>query len=565
MAQARVRNQRLSPYAYIHDQLDLHAALAPGLERNDLLPPRPDDRAGGEVAERFVRALDQLIVSGRYEPDLGVFVSVPKPSYASRPAALLTASDKVVFWALVEPLRARIERSLVSDSALLWPRAETTAKRWPQFETSPMSAQGGYIVRADVGGFYESIDHETLGERLVHLTGRTDIVAALLDFLGQVMRAPRGIPQGLAASDVLATAYLSSVDSGMLRHGYAYWRHGDDIRITVQDHDGGRLAVHRFEALLRSIGLLLNSDKTRVLHRETYARQMRAIDAERTQLRTRLAVAREKELLGAGVESDDVVTLIERAGIDRQTQWDLFYHGSIGLEDIVEQLRPHLEPDDVTLAAATFEEALSRAPDTDAPATLSPEMFHGMLSSAMTTLIAARDATPLASAASLALRFPSETELVATYLRALAASHPSDVAAEIIAALSGGYTTGWQQAWLLGALRGVVAAVDATAIGAMVEIARTIATDEESSWLARAEGARLLADAGELDQDLLTRLWARAPAAVRPDLALAVSVVAGAAGAAGAAGEDTAPAWAVAFRDSLRDDPMLQVVLNRAR
>lgn len=559
MALARTRNPRRTPYTTVHDQLDLRAALAPGLERNDLLPPRPDDRAGGEVAERFVLALDQLVVSGRYEPDLAVFVPVPKPSYASRPAALLTASDKVVFWALVEPLRARIERSLVSDSALLWPRAEATPKRWPEFETAPMSAQGHYIVRADVGGFYESIDHDMLAERLIQLTGKTDIVAALLDFLGQVMQGSRGIPQGLAASDALATAYLSSVDAGMLRHGYAYWRHGDDIRITVHDHDGGRLALHRFEALLRSIGLLLNSDKTRVLHRETYARQMRAVDAERAQLRTSLAVAREKQLLEADVESDAVVTLVERAGIDRETQWDLFYHGSISLEDIVEQLRPHLEPDDVTLAAAMFGDALRRAPDTDASDALSPEMFHGMLSSALTTLIAARDATPLESAASLALRFPSETELVATYLRALAASHPSDVAAEAIAALSSGYTTGWQQAWLLGVVRAVVAVAGATELTAAIEIARTIATDEESSWLARAEGARLLADAGVLDQDLLARLWARAPGGVRPDLVLAVSAV------ASAAGDETGPVWAAAFRDSLRDDPMLQVVLNRMR
>lgn len=87
-----------------------------------------------------------------------------------------------------------------------------------RFETAPTTASGDYIVRADVAGFYESVDHDILGARLITLTGKTALVDVLIDFLRQVMGAPRGLPQGLVASDVLATAYLSSVDSGMLRY-----------------------------------------------------------------------------------------------------------------------------------------------------------------------------------------------------------------------------------------------------------------------------------------------------------------------------------------------------------
>jgi hypothetical protein len=39
-------------------------------------------------------------------------------------------------------------------------------------------------------------------------------------------------------------AYPSNVDSEVLRVVHHYWRHGDDIRMTVSDHAGGRRAVH---------------------------------------------------------------------------------------------------------------------------------------------------------------------------------------------------------------------------------------------------------------------------------------------------------------------------------
>jgi hypothetical protein len=549
----------LNSYALILERLDLRAALTAGLERNDLLPPRPDDRAGGEVGERFIAALAQLMASGRYEADRAVLVPVPKPNYATRTAALLTAADRVVYHALVEPLRTRIERGLVSDAALLWPRAESTDKQWTRFEITPTQSVGDYIVLSDVSGFYESVDHDLLGDRLVALTGRTELVDALVDFLGQVMQSPRGLPQGLSASDALATAYLSPVDAGMLRHGCAYWRHGDDVRIAVADHDAGRLAVHRFENLLRSVRLLMNGDKTKVLLRETYQRHMHAVDDERDRVQSRLTAAKERAVLSADLDDEEVGNLVERAGIDNQTLWNLFYHRNISLEEIVEQLRPHLKPDDISLALATYKEAILKAPDVGGGQALGLEIFHAMLSSSLTTLIAAREATPLVEIASLVSRFPSETELLATYLRALASNRPQAVVDAATRALSAGYTTGWQQAWLFSVVRKVVEETSGTDVGPLVDIAVAIAKDEEKSWLARAEAARFLACAHSLSHELLTRLWASSPAAVRADLAAAVATV------ATSRPETEASAWAEVFQDSLREDPLLQVVLNRSR
>ncbi len=554
---SRPAPKRDNAYSALATELDLKAALIPGLERNDLLPPRPEDRAGGQVAQRFVAALETLVLCGRYEADRAVLVPVAKVNYATRPAALLTAADRVVYHSLVEPLRARLEKGLVSSTTLLWPRAELVGKQWASFERSPMSVSGNYIVRADVAGFYESIDHEVLGDRLIRLTGRVALVDLVIDFLGQVMGAPRGLPQGLAASDALATAYLSTVDAGMLRHGYAYWRHGDDVRVTVTDHDAGRRAVARLESLLRAVRLLLNADKTRVLKRATYERQSGLIDLERQRVRDELTLTREKELLAGAWADDDIESLVERAGIDTQTQWDLFYHGSLDLEDIADQLRPHLNPTDVELAKAMYRNALERAPDKGGMGALGSEEFHGMLSHSLTTLIASRDSMPLTDVAGLIARYPSETELLATYLRAVASTEPAAVCGQVLAAIDG-YATGWQQAWLLGALREVLEQAPGPYADACVERVLAIARDEESPWLARGEAARCLGAARRLDQELLSRLWGAAPTALRSDLAAAVSVVTG-------SSRTDRPAWAEAFLDSLQDDPMLAVVVQRAQ
>lgn len=522
------------------------------VKRNDLLPPRPDDKVRGQVGERFVAALKHSLSTGDYEPEHAIIIPVTKPKYSTRPAAMMNLADRVVFHALVDPLRPRIERGLVSDRVLFWPRAtKEVDKRWREFEAAAINAPGDYIVRADVSGFYESIDHQLLQQVLVKLTGMVELVDVLLDFLGQVMNSPRGLPQGLDTCDVLASAYLSDVDSEMLRAVDHYWRNGDDFRMTVSNYDAGRRAVHLLENQLRSVRLLLNADKTRVLHRKTYADQMDAVEQKRKETQRKILVERESRL--ADAEYDDVSELLEKAEIDEETQFELFYHRTISLQDLADELRPHLEPSQVEVAVATFTEAMARAPGGSAPDTLSDEVFHGIVASSFTVLLADKHRLPISESAGLVRRFPDKTELVCTYLRGVSSSYPEEVAAAATDLLTSGYLLGWQQAWLFTVLRSVAASAPDTEINAGVRAAVDVASDEESSWLARAEAARLLAQVGKLSHELVIKLWNRGPVAIQTDLTAAVAVMAEGKGET---------AWAEAFRDSLNSDALMQVVLS---
>ena len=183
-----------TPYQNVVDQLDLAAALTNGSERNDLLLPRAEDKVGGEVGNRFLQALIRDLERGRYDPAPAYTVRVPKSTSATRPAALLTLNDRVVYAALVATLRSRIDSYLLGEEIVFWPRGLQRNKSWLKFEHSPLTDSCKYVVLADVSGFYESVDHRRLAERLIRATGKRAEVEALSHFLTRVMGGSGSTP-----------------------------------------------------------------------------------------------------------------------------------------------------------------------------------------------------------------------------------------------------------------------------------------------------------------------------------------------------------------------------------
>jgi hypothetical protein len=81
-----------------------------------------------------------------------------------------------------------------------------------------------------------------------------------------------------------------------------------------------------------------------------------------------------------------------------------------------------------------------------------------------------------------------------------------------------------------------------------------LANDESCDWIARAEAVRLLALGERLEHGLAVRLWARVPHALRAEIADGIFTLA-----------RKAPdkVWVQAFADTLRVDPVIQVVIQR--
>ena len=56
-----------TPYQRIAERLNIDAAVVAASARNDLLPPRQEDRAGGALGKRFSEYLIRELKTGRYD------------------------------------------------------------------------------------------------------------------------------------------------------------------------------------------------------------------------------------------------------------------------------------------------------------------------------------------------------------------------------------------------------------------------------------------------------------------------------------------------------------------
>lgn len=529
-------------FQQIATRLDLTRALKQAVVSNDLLPPREDDHVAGELSKRFLSHLKKTLDEGRYEPDAASFVQVPKPGFTSRPAALLTLTDRIMYEAVVDLVRPRLTKYLISSDVVFWPRESYVEKRWADFEKAPVQSGLQYIVQADVSGFYDSIDHEQLEDLLVHATGEREVASAIKEFLSHVMDSRRGIPQGLLPSDTLATAFLQPVDAALVRDGFEYWRHGDDMRLAVPTVSRAREAIATIELLLRKRGLLVNGAKCAIIRRVIYKRDLAAADAVMRETREKLLARRIRRLRSS---EEQLTEAMEQAELDEQWGWDLFYHHTVSIDEVIELLRNHLEPSDIEIAEQVFIQTVRRAPGkTNA---IPQEHFHQQLTRSLLRLAAGRSPVGLKHAASIIARFPDKTDLVAGYLMAMQKTHGKDSvrqAENVI--VSDLFTTAWQQAWLFRVFaRGIRHVIK----GTLDKLAH-LANDEGSHWLVRVEAMKVLARAGKLDRELLSRSWKLTPRPYRCDLIAA------------AASMRATHDWARKFLDAARHDPVEDVVVR---
>ena len=499
-------------YQEISSALDIKGAVGDAARRNDLIPPRLEDKVSGELGKRFFERLIRDLERGLYDPQPAYFVAVPKNSLITRPAAILSLADRIVYEAIVSVLRPRIESFLLGEDILYWPRGQRSAKRWEDFERSAIKPDCDYVVRSDITAFYESVEHERLAGAIVEATGYREVADALVDFLGRTMQSARGLPQGLGGSDALATVYLAKVDLGMTRRGMQYMRHGDDVRVAAKTYQEGRLAVGYLEAEARQLGLVLNGEKTRVLKRQTYAETVSAFERNWAAARGQAIEAKIETMAG---DSDKLLAAIKETGME-QLGWDLFYHGNIDLDDAIERLRPLIEPEKVRVAERLFRDAMRKMKGQGGE--FNREEFHQQLVGALVQLSAGRSTVALPYIGTLAKTYPDKTEALCLYLTSMKGVRPGSVVTQAKRAIMS-QVTEWELAWIVRVLSGLRRRVP----GEVVEELGEWLARPHGRWLAAVEVAKLVGARGELEQDAVVRMWNAAPSVFQVDLVVAAA------------------------------------------
>ncbi len=483
------------------------------VQLSDLLPPRPSDQAPAHLVDWLVTS--QLERLQDFEPATRAeFFRVPKVAFSTRPAALLALPDRLNLEALASLIEARLPAQLADQ--VKWPRTRSDSPPSQDYASEPLSWQSPYIVKADVTAFYEAIDHSLLAViAALRLRTHSSVTQALEFLLGAVMGTNRGLPQGPAASDVLATLYLTPVDDKLASSGWPFIRYADDYFIAAQSPSEARSRLAHLETWLQDLGLSLSSSKTQIMKRSTYERGLlnRTNSVER--VRERVRQMTEDRLL-ASEDSSEVEETLRDAGVDEDLLFAVLYHQTTTLEELLEDMREQLAPSLVESYAILFHERahlLETAEVTDDATRVERELRECLI-----VLASGSYPIRLSLLDHVLEWFPKTTPHVATYLAAIADRQPEPAIALLNSWLRDPSHSDWTTGWVCHTAE----RSEALRSPVVLETFESLMADQDRGWLTRTAASRVLALADRLTERSWKDLYAEAPPAIKSELAFSV-------------------------------------------
>jgi len=226
-----------------------------------------------------VEALVERLKSKRYRAKLVRRKYIPKEKGKERPLGILVIDDKLVQAACAKLLTAIYEEDFLDCSYSYRPgRGALDAVRDLTFDLQ--YGCYGYLVEADIKGFFDNMDHEWL---LRMLSLRIDdraflnlirkwLKAGILEMDGKVIHPETGTPQGGVISPVLANVYLhyaldlwfEKVIKPGCRGEALMWRFADDWVSAFRFRDDAERFYGVIAKRLEKFKLEVALEKTRI-------------------------------------------------------------------------------------------------------------------------------------------------------------------------------------------------------------------------------------------------------------------------------------------------------------
>ncbi|MEW7984556.1 MAG: group II intron reverse transcriptase/maturase [Candidatus Thiodiazotropha sp.] len=247
--------------------------VAPGIDNVDA------ERYSTELNSRVTTLVDKL-KRGAYRANRIKRVYIDKPNGGQRPLGLPTLEDKLVQQSVAQLLSSIYEADFLPNSYGY--RPNRSAHGAIHSLRANLQFKGyGYIVEADIKGFFDTVEHSWLqkmlaqridDQRLVSLIGQW-LKAPIVEPTGEVNKPAQGTPQGGVISPVLANIYLHYVvDLWFERvvkprcHGRAMLiRYCDDFVVAFQLRRDAEAFYRVLPQRLAKFNLAISPEKTRLM------------------------------------------------------------------------------------------------------------------------------------------------------------------------------------------------------------------------------------------------------------------------------------------------------------
>lgn len=223
----------------------------------------------GERMSLYIREIQKEIEEGRYCPQAVKRVYIPKGGGKMRPLGIPTVKDRIVQAAIKQAIEPIFEKEFLDMSYGFRPgRGAKDALR-----AVDKAIKEGYVwvVDADIQGYFDTIPHKWLMERVERKISDGRVLALIQSFLkANIMEEmnewtpDRGTPQGGVLSPLLANIYLHDLDVLMTGKGFKMFRYADDFVLLALDEASARQALGIISHWIAENGLTLHPEKTHI-------------------------------------------------------------------------------------------------------------------------------------------------------------------------------------------------------------------------------------------------------------------------------------------------------------